>query len=136
MSEQHPYMTFNLPALTQVDKETGIAFDFNYGARVQVPKGKYHVRLIDRDACLTIYEADADGVIVTSTKKFYVNFAVEVSQQEDHKVIFQHDYDCRGRKVRMKFRRLRSKGLMPRTRAASSITRSMVRIASGRPAPR
>ena len=103
MSEQHPYMTFNLPALTQEDKETGIAFDFNYGARVQVPKGKYHVRLIDRDACLTIYEADADGVIVTSTKKFYVNFAVEVSQQEDHKVIFQHDYDCRGRKVRMKF---------------------------------
>ncbi len=113
MSGQHPYMTFNLPGLTQVDKKTGIAFDFNHGARVQVPKGPYHVRLIDRDACLTIYEADADGVIVTSTKKFYVDFTVEVSQQvakeghkseeKERKVIFRHDYDCRGKNVRMKF---------------------------------
>ena len=63
-----PYMRFNPPPIEGRTEIAGLTFDFNYGARVKVPKGDYHVRLIDRDAALTLYDADAKGAVVSSTK--------------------------------------------------------------------
>ena len=104
-----PYMTFNPPPITGATDVKGLFFDFNKGARVVVPKGNYRVRFIDRDACITLYDAKADGVICTSTKVYYVNFRIEVYKQgntekkEPDKLIFAHDYDAKGKKVLIKF---------------------------------
>lgn len=103
----------------------GVFFDFNLGARVTVPKGKYRVRLMDRDNDLILYDAAASGSVVSSTKHCYVNFRIEVYQdkkmetwekaeagknadgslkkpKEDYKLLFSHDFDCKSKKVFMK----------------------------------
>ncbi len=96
-----PYMTFATEAPKNEAGVDGITFDFNYGARVQVPQGNYRVKLVDRDACLVVYDAPANGVIVTSNKKYFVNFRVEVFK--DDKLIFEHNLDLKDKNVMIKF---------------------------------
>lgn len=114
-----PYMTFDPPqTLTQETPVEGLRFDFNLGLRVGVPEGNYRVRFIDREAALTVYDAAASGVVATSTKRYFVNFRLEVyetpTEEEqkaakakdetlEPKLIFSHDYDAKGKPVLMKF---------------------------------
>ncbi len=117
---KEPYMTFDPPQTpTQETPVKGLRFDFNAGLRVSVPKGSYRVRFTDRDAELTVYDAKASDVIATSTKRYFVNFRLEVyespSDEEqkkrkdkdepplEEKLVFSHDYDAAGKKVLMKF---------------------------------
>ncbi|MDU2063638.1 MAG: autotransporter strand-loop-strand O-heptosyltransferase [Sporomusaceae bacterium] len=84
--------------------KTGVAeleFDFNYGARIKVPTGNWRVKIMDRDAAIILYEAPASGVVVTSTKKYYVNFRIEV--YKDDKLFLEHNLDLRGKKVLIKY---------------------------------
>lgn len=96
-----PYMSFEAGAVQHESGLPGIKFDFNYGARVTVPQGDYRVRLIDREACLTVYDAAASDVLVTSSKKYFVDFRIEV--YEKGKLLFAHDMDLAGKKVLLKF---------------------------------
>ena len=96
-----PYMLFDAGEVRQESGIAGIKFDFNYGARVTVPQGEYRVKFIDREACLTVYDAPASGVLVTSSKKYFVDFRIEV--YEKGKLIFAHDLDLQGKKVLLKF---------------------------------
>ena len=100
-AEKKPYVSFEAGPLTQRDEASGIAYDFNYGVRMQIPPGKHRVRFYDRDADIALYDAEADGVIVTSTKKYYVNFRVEV--YKDETCVFRHEYDARGKRVLIRF---------------------------------
>lgn len=104
-AESKPYMRFEAGPLTQQSGIEGIAFDFNYGARVCVPQGEYRVKFIDRDACITVYDAPASGVICTSAKKYFINFRIEVFQKQDgqDKLIFAHDLDLKGKNVLIKY---------------------------------
>ena len=95
------YMRFYAGAVTQDSGLEGIRFDFNYGARVEVPAGDYRVRFLDREACLTLYDSNASGVLVTSSKKYFVDFRIEVYERD--KLIFAHDLDLQGKKVLIKF---------------------------------
>ena len=96
-----PYMLFDAGEVRQESGIAGIKFDFNYGARVTVPQGEYRVKFIDREACLTVYDAPASGVLVTSSKKYFIDFRIEV--YEKGKLIFAHDLDLQGKKVLLKF---------------------------------
>ena len=96
-----PYMTFAAGQVQQPSGIAGISFDFNYGARVEVPAGDYRVRFLDREACLTLYDSNASGVLVTSSKKYFVDFRIEVYERD--KLIFAHDLDLQGKKVLIKF---------------------------------
>ena len=96
-----PYMTFDAGQVQQPSGIPGICFDFNYGARVTVPQGEYRVKFIDRNACLTVYDAPASGVLVTSSKKYFIDFRIEVYEKD--KMIFAHDLDLRSQKVLLKF---------------------------------
>lgn len=98
---QKPYMVFEAGEVVQESGLPGVKYDFNYGARVTVPQGEYRVKLIDRSACLTVYDAPASGVIVTSSKKYFVDFRIEVYEKD--KLIFAHDLDLKGKKVLIKF---------------------------------
>ena len=59
----------------------GILFDFNYGARVYLPEGKWHVILLDDDSGNVLFSCDSDGGWVASTKKYYVRFRIQVFHQ-------------------------------------------------------
>ena len=96
-----PYMLFDAGEVRQESGIEGIKFDFNYGARVTVPQGEYRVKFIDREACLTVYDAPASGVLVTSSKKYFIDFRIEVYEKD--KLIFAHDLDLQGKKVLLKF---------------------------------
>ena len=99
--KNNSYMQFNMGQLTQDTNIEGIKFDFNYGARVVVPKGDYRVKFIDKEACLGIYDAPASGVLVTSNKKYFVDFRIEIYEQD--KLIFSHDLDLKDKNVLIKF---------------------------------
>lgn len=79
----------------------GIRYDFNYGCRVQVPSGAWRVRLTDVDTDVVLFDEIVDDGIVSSLKKYYVRFRIEVFCGEDE-LVFQHDYDVAGRKVYMR----------------------------------
>lgn len=98
---QKSYMVFTPGELTCKTDIEGLAFDFNYGARVKVPAGNWRVKIIDKDACLTLYDAQASGALISSTKKYYINFRLEIYL--DNKLIFSHDYDASRKKILIKF---------------------------------
>ncbi|EFC6776100.1 autotransporter strand-loop-strand O-heptosyltransferase, partial [Escherichia coli] len=58
-----------------------ICYDFNDGARVLLPDGKWHVRLIDDDSGNILFQCDSGKGWVTSTKKYFVRFRIQVYQQ-------------------------------------------------------
>lgn len=104
-AQRKPYMAFEAGPPTQKSGIEGIDFDFNNGARVTVPQGEYRVKFLDRNACLTLYDAPASGVICTSAKKYFINFRIEVYQKQngEDKLIFAHDLDLKNKKVLVKF---------------------------------
>jgi len=110
-----PYMTFNPPPIAMAAGVDDIKYDFNFGARVQVPKGDYRVRLFDNTAKVALYDAAANGTIVTSTKRYFVDFSIEVlkkkpkknkedkKEKDEWESIFKHDYNAKDKNVLMKF---------------------------------
>ena len=82
----------------------GIRFDFNLGARVVLPQrteGEWLVRLRDLDTGNILFESANQGAFVSSAKRFYVRFRIEV--HDGDKLVLAHDHDCRGRNVLIQF---------------------------------
>ena len=96
-----PYFVIDPGPLTCKTDIAGLEFDFNYGLRVKVPEGDWRVKFTDRDAGVTLYDARASNVFVSSTKKYYINFGLEIYRGD--RLVFSHDFDPRGKKVFIKF---------------------------------
>jgi autotransporter strand-loop-strand O-heptosyltransferase len=77
----------------------GIRFDFNLGSRLVVPESEHPwtVRLSDIDTGNIIYETQIKSGGVSSAKRYFVRFRLEVAQQG--KLVFRHDYSVKGREV-------------------------------------
>jgi autotransporter strand-loop-strand O-heptosyltransferase len=89
-----PFVELGVPVL---EGPRDIRYDFNYGCRVQVAGQGWQVRLLDRDADVILYDATCGDALVSSAKRYYVNFRIEVLR--DGELVFEHDFDLRGRKV-------------------------------------
>jgi autotransporter strand-loop-strand O-heptosyltransferase len=83
----------------------GIRFDFNLGARVILPtrsEGRWRVRLTDLDTGSTLFQAENQGALVTSSKRYYVRFGVDVWELDGtdkaHQVL-SYTYDAKDRDV-------------------------------------
>lgn len=100
-SAKKTYSTIDPGDLTCHTNITGLSFDFNYGARVSVPEGNWHIKIKDRDMGVTLYDAPVSAAMVTSTKKFFINFRLEI--YKDGRLILEHDYNAKGRKVLIKY---------------------------------
>ncbi|EDQ0301119.1 autotransporter strand-loop-strand O-heptosyltransferase [Salmonella enterica subsp. enterica serovar Kintambo] len=61
----------------------GVLYDFNDGARVLLPAGSWHVKLIDEDSGNILFSCDSNEGWVTSTKKYYVNFRIQVYKKNE-----------------------------------------------------
>ena len=80
----------------------GIRFDFNMGARITLPDGHdWRVRLTDLDTGNLLFESRNRGAFVSSSKRYYVRFSVEV--WKDGESFFEHGHDCAGRDVLIQF---------------------------------
>ena len=77
---------------------TGIRYDFNAGARLQLPPGSFRARLRDADTGNVLYETTRGGVTVQSGKRFFVRFQVEV-WDGDGTPLLSHRFDARDRPV-------------------------------------
>jgi autotransporter strand-loop-strand O-heptosyltransferase len=80
----------------------GIRFDFNLGARIALPSGSdWCLVLRDLDTGNILFETRNEGATVTSSKRFYVRFSIEVWENGER--VFQHDYNAGGREVLIQF---------------------------------
>lgn len=77
----------------------GILFDFNYGARVYLPEGKWHVILLDDDSGNVLFSCDSDGRWVASTKKYYVRFRIQVFHQGETHPVLDETLDMKDKPV-------------------------------------
>jgi autotransporter strand-loop-strand O-heptosyltransferase len=101
---------FPLPAAspTQIGP-LGIRFDFNQGARVVLPNretGQWRVRLRDLDTGNILFQSENRGAFVSSSKRYYVRFSVEVWELHADNAaatVMSHAYDCRDREVAIQF---------------------------------
>ncbi|MBV9749498.1 MAG: hypothetical protein JO157_11850, partial [Acetobacteraceae bacterium] len=90
----------------------GIRFDFTFGARVLLPSrsdgGLWRVRLRDLDTGNVLFESENRGALVTSTKRWFVRFGVEVWSLDQGangtvRPVLAHDYDASGHEVLIHF---------------------------------
>ena len=87
----------------------GILFDFNLGARVVLPnrtEGKWRVRLRDLDTGNILFQSENQGAFVSSSKRFYVRFSVnvwELDAEGKATEVLLHEYDARDRDVLVQF---------------------------------
>lgn len=79
----------------------GLRFDFNYGCRIYVPeredKKNWNIKMLDFSTGNVLYETNLVSGFVTSTKKYFVNFRIEI--RLDGEVVFSHDLDLKDKKV-------------------------------------
>ena len=91
-----------VPAIPTMDAVEGIKFDFNHGIRVLFPRnGKnYRVVFSDIDTGIILYAADTvPGAFVTSVKKFFIRFRLQIYNVGGTEPIFSHDYDAKDKEV-------------------------------------
>jgi autotransporter strand-loop-strand O-heptosyltransferase len=81
----------------------GIQFDFNHGCRVVLPESEHpwQIRLSDADTGNILFETELKTGHVTSTKRYYVRFRIDVWQQG--KSVFAHEYSAANREVMIQF---------------------------------
>ena len=92
----------NIPERPVYDAVEGIKFDFNDGIRVAIPpNGKeYRVAFSDMDTGVYLYNAVVPaGGMVTSVKKFFIRFKLEIYRRNESEPIFVHEYDPTGKLV-------------------------------------
>jgi autotransporter strand-loop-strand O-heptosyltransferase len=82
------------PAAAQPTQQgpRGISYDFNRGARVLLPTGDWRVQLRDLDTGNILFDTTSKGAFVSSTKRYYVRFGIEVWEAGES--IFKHEYSA------------------------------------------
>ena len=80
----------------------GIRFDFCDGIRVLFPDNGKRYRCIfsDLDTGLILYSMEMEpGAFVTSVKKYFIRFRLEIYDTAGGKPLFTHDYDAKDKEV-------------------------------------
>lgn len=90
------------PVPTQ-EAAKGVRFDFNEGCRVLLPEAEHpwKVRLFDLDTGNILYETELKAGRVSSTKRYYVRFRIDVWQEGES--VFTHEYSAEGKRVLINF---------------------------------
>ena len=99
--EGDAYSTVSPGPVAGATSVEGLRLDFNFGARVQVPEGKWDVRIIDLESSQVVRSGVFSNEVVTSAARYYVPWRIEV--RRDGKPVFHHEMNLRGQRVYMKF---------------------------------
>lgn len=99
---QNPFVV-PVPAIPTQEGPLGIRYDFNDGARVLLPKGKWHVQIEDAESDNIIFACDSGAGWVLSAKKYYIPFRIKVWIQGEKDPVLNHTLDLNGKEVQIKF---------------------------------
>ena len=79
----------------------GVKLDFNFGLRLKIPAGNFHVKISDFDSELIFFDKDISDVRLTSLEKYFIRWQVELFL--DGEKVFVHTFNLRDRKVLINF---------------------------------
>lgn len=75
----------------------GLRLDFNFGLRLLVPEGEWHVTIRDWETETLFFDEDVSEVLLISLEKYYVRWEIRV--QKRGVPVFSHIFEPRGRIV-------------------------------------
>ncbi|MDI6539587.1 autotransporter strand-loop-strand O-heptosyltransferase [Pantoea ananatis] len=93
----------NPPAPPSCKGPAGIRFDFNDGARVLLPEGRWRVTLLDDDSGNVLFHCESGAGWVTSTKKYFVRFRILVWRDVEATPLLNEPLSLEGRDVLISF---------------------------------
>ena len=76
--EAVPYPFVLPPERPAIKGPAGILYDFNDGARVLLPEGRWRVILLDDDSGNILFSCETGAGWVISAKKYFVRFRIQV----------------------------------------------------------
>lgn len=79
---------------TEID---GLKIDFNFGLRLDVPEGNWHVRISDFDSETIFFDEDISNTRLISSEGYYIHWHIEVFH--DGVLTFEHVFDPSGQEV-------------------------------------
>jgi len=90
-----------LPKQFSQEGPNGIRFDFLFGCRIYLPEGEdYRLILADQDTGTVLFDQTVPGNnSVADERKFFIRYHIQVRKASDNSLIWEHRYDCRGKKV-------------------------------------
>lgn len=93
----------HLPDMPTQTDPSGIRFDFNAGLRIRLPDDTkaYHCLIVDEDENNVLHDAvmEADNRFVSTLKKYYVRFRIEITEAGSRTPVFRHTLDLKNREV-------------------------------------
>ena len=75
----------------------GLKFDFNAGARVEVPAGNWHIKISDFDTGMVGFDGDISEQVLVALEKYYVHWYVEAWL--DGEKVLEHVMDLHNQKI-------------------------------------
>ncbi|MDR1856119.1 MAG: autotransporter strand-loop-strand O-heptosyltransferase [Desulfovibrio sp.] len=91
------------PDIPTQEGPKGVRYDFNDGARIWLPPGKWHAEIHDAESGNVIFACDANEGWVVSTKKYYIPFVIKVWEQGNPSPLVDHALNMQGKHVLIKF---------------------------------
>ena len=80
----------------------GLRLDFNFGLRLDIPEGDFHVRVCDFDSGQIFFDKNISGGRLLSVENYFIRWHVEVFLSG--KKIFTHTLSLEGRPVAVMFK--------------------------------
>lgn len=81
----------------------GILYDFNDGARVLLPEGRWRVALLDDESGNVLFHGETGGGWVISVKKYFVRFRIQVWRGDETTPLLDEALYLRDRDVLISF---------------------------------
>ena len=88
--------SLSLPILFETDID-GLRLDFNFGLRLEIPRGNFHVTISDADGGQIFLDENLSDVRLISFEKYFIRWQIDVSR--DGEKIFSHTLDLTGQPV-------------------------------------
>ena len=79
----------------------GLKLDFNFGLRLDIPEGNFHVKISDFDTGKIFFDNDVSGGRLFSAERYFIRWHVEIFL--DNKKFFTHTLNLEGQPVAIKF---------------------------------
>ncbi len=75
----------------------GLKIDFNFGLRLEIPEGNFHVKISDFDSEQIFFDADISNTRLISSEGYFIRWKVEVFHEGEK--VFDHIFDPSGQRI-------------------------------------
>jgi len=75
----------------------GLKLDFNFGLRLDIPQGNWHVKISDYDNEQIFFDEDISDTRLIASEGYFIYWQVEVFK--DGEKVFEHNFDPTGQRI-------------------------------------